>query len=319
MNRKFTYFGVVASLAFAQAASAQQVSMPLASFVSAPAKGTILCRGGSNVIMTADPEQSLPLQLVAKLSCGQKVALLSGNEGYSVNVLTDDGKNGYVTWMNVSRNESAPKKIILQGAAVRDAVVRWKPGTIGSDKFYSEDVLVESLTANGVTVQVSLQDTGWKLLAQVAIANGSPSAVNVVASRLALTDLSAAKKSLAYQDPDKLKSAYSHEILWTRATAAPSDSAYLAASEPQPYDYAASAANRQNYLAQHQETVRLVKSSFNPHAETDSLALTSTTVLPDEQVAGASWFQRDGKRQDMILQVPVGNIVYEFPFSFHAK
>jgi len=31
----------------------------------------------------------------------------------------------------------------------------------GSDRFFNDGVLVESLTVNGVTVQVSLQDTGW--------------------------------------------------------------------------------------------------------------------------------------------------------------
>jgi len=40
-------------------------------------------------------------------------------------------------------------------------------------------------------------------------------------------------------------------------------------------------------------------------------------VLPNQQISGSSWFQRDGKRQNMVLRVPVGGIVYEFPLSFN--
>jgi len=37
---------------------------------------------------------------------------------------------------------------------------RWNAGAPGCDQFLSQGRLVESLTANGITVQVSLQDTG---------------------------------------------------------------------------------------------------------------------------------------------------------------
>ena len=315
MTHKFKYLAVLAGLALAQATPAQQVTMPLSSLTGASLTGKILCRDGSKVPMTADPEQSLPLNIVALLNCGQEVALLSGNDSYTVNVHTIDGKTGYVAWMNVAMHD-ALKKIILQSAPVQDGVAKWTPGTPGSDKFYNDDVLVESLTVHAVTVQVSLQDTGWKLIAHVAIANGGTDSVNVVPSGLALTNVAQTNKSLAYQNPQKMKSAMSHQILWTRANAVPSENAYLKA---QPSDYSASATHPQNYLGQHQVSVQLAKDDFNPHAETESLSLRAAALLPDQQIAGASWFGRDGKCQDMVLHVPVGDTVYEFPFSVNHK
>jgi hypothetical protein len=317
MTLKMKAFGILAGLALAQAASAQQISKPLSSLASGSPMGKILCRDGLNVPLTADPEQSLPLRVVAQLHCGQEVLLLSGNEGYTINVHTLDGKSGYVAWMNVAKSEAgSAKSAILPSAPIHDGIAKWTPGAAGSDKFYSDDVIVESLTANGVTVQVSLEDTGWKLLSHVAVSNNSQNTVNIVPSRLSLSDKGQTIKSLAYQDPNKLKTAYTHEILWTRAEALPNDTAYLATADHQ----VAATSNTKNYLAPHQEEVRAVKAEFNPHAQTNSVSLNATTLQPDQQIAGSTWFQRSGKRQDLVLRVPVGDVVYEFPFSFnHTK
>jgi hypothetical protein len=46
------------------------------------------------------------------------------------------------------------------------------------------------------------------------------------------------------------------------------------------------------------------------------VALKDATILPSGQISGSTWFERDGKLQEMILRVPVGDLVYEFPLSF---
>jgi hypothetical protein len=319
MNNKFKYLGALAGLALAQTAPAQQISKPLSALASNSLTGHILCRGGSNVPMTADAEQSLPLHVVAHLDCGQEVSLLSNSEGYTVNVHTADGKTGFVAWMNVTKGApTVVRKSALQSASVHNGVASWVVGTPGSERFYSEGLMVESLTVNGVTVQVSLQDTGWKLLANVAVNNGSLGAVNLVPARMSLNDV-AAEKSLRYQEPKKLRGAVSHQILWTTANASPSDAGYLASS----YVSAnSSPSSTQNYLAEHQATVQLVsdhRAEFNPHSQMNNVALRETAVLPNQKVSGSSWFQRDGKRQDMVLRVPVDGITYEFPLSFNKQ
>jgi hypothetical protein len=57
----------------------------------------IKCRAESYVSLTADSEQSLPIQLVEKLKCNEVVKALSDPEGYIVKVRTGDGKVGYVS------------------------------------------------------------------------------------------------------------------------------------------------------------------------------------------------------------------------------
>src|SRR6202140_3885242 len=221
MTNKLGFSAIVAVLALAQTVSAQQIAKPLSTF-GGLVSGSIVCRGGVKVPMTADPEQALPLKVVAQLDCGQPVSLFSSSEGYTVNVRTADGKSGYVPWMNVAKGEViAPTKSVRQPAVIKDGKVRWLAGTEGSQRFYSEGLEMESLTVNGVTVQVSLQETGWKLLPNVAVANSSLEAVNVVPSNITLDDLGQVKKSLPYQQPKKLRAAVNHQILWTESDAAP--------------------------------------------------------------------------------------------------
>ena len=315
MTNKLRFPGIVAVLAVAQTVSAQHIAKPLSTFTGGLASGSILCRGGAKVPMTVDAEQALPLKLVAQLDCGQPVSLLSSSEGYTVNVRTADGKSGYVVWMNVAKGEViAPTKTVRQPAVIKDGKAQWLVGTEGSERFYSEGLMVESLTVNGVTVQVSLQDTGWKLLANIAVANGSLGAVNVVPSHITLDDLGQVKKSLPYQQPKKLRTAVNHQILWTEANAAPSASGYLVNADYRTSDN--DGLNRtQNYLAQHQADVQR-KADFNPHSEINTVALKDAVILPSGQISGSTWFERDSKPQEMILRVPVGNLVYEFPLSF---
>jgi hypothetical protein len=241
--------------------------------------------------------------------------LLSSSDGYTVHVRTADGKSGYVPWMNVAKGEViAPTKSVRQPAVIKDGRAQWLAGTEGSERFYSEGLMVESLTVNGVTVQVSLQDTGWKLLANIAVANGGLLAVNVVPSHITLDDLGHVKKSLPYQQPQKLRTAVNHQILWTEANAAPSASGYVVNTGYRTSDN--DGLNRtQNYLAQHQADVQR-KTEFNPHSEINTVALKDATILPSGQISGSTWFERDGKLQEMILRVPVGDLVYEFPLSF---
>jgi hypothetical protein len=325
MTINLKYMAALAGLALASGVNAQQISKPLSSLAPNSNPGTILCRGGNGSIpMTTDEEQSLPLHVVARLDCGQQVSLLSGNDGYTVNVRTADGKTGYVAWMNIAKGAAGPvQKPVAPSAEVVDGTANWAVGAPGSERFYTEGLLVESLTANGVTVQVSLQDTGWKILANVAVANNGLEGVNVVPAHITLADLTNSQlhKSLNYEDPKKLRGAVNHQILWSQHNAVPSDSGYLVSTNYQTSNPLMKTST-ENYLADHQATVAMVsdrKAEFNPHSQMGAVALKESTVLPSQKVAGATWFQREGKREDMVLRVPVGGVVYEFPFSFSKE
>jgi hypothetical protein len=319
MNGKLMTFSAAAGLLLAQASFAQEGAMPVAPLGSA----MISCHGITSVPMTLDPEQSLPMKIVANLNCGDQVAVLSDVEGYTVNVRTAEGKNGYVARMYIARpSQPSPRKPVqAASAAVQNGVARWLSDSSGSEELNANGQLVESLTVNGVTVQVSLQDTGWKLRADVAVANDSPSQVSFTPSRFTLHELFPSAKSLAYQDPKHLAKAVNHQILWTAASAAPEAGPRVASAAYHPAAY--SSALSQNYLAQHEATVQLVsehKAEFNPASQINVVALSSASLQTGQKAAGAVWFERDAKPKQLLLRVPVGDVIYEFPLSFdHNK
>ena len=145
---------------------------------------SISCPGVRNVPMTADSEQSLPLQLVATLKCGDQVTLLANDEGYTVRIQTSDGAIGFVAVMYLKRLPKAQRPPTVAAVNLKNGVVRWHEGAPGCDRFLSNGILVESLTTNGVTMQVSLHDTGWKLRANVAIANESSESISIEPSKI---------------------------------------------------------------------------------------------------------------------------------------
>lgn len=103
----------LAPLACAAAAAtlqAQQHAFPTASPESSVAHQRVACHGASTVPLTFDAEQSLPLKLVANLSCGQEVAILSDLESYTVRVATAEGLSGYIARANLTAEPTSTPK-----------------------------------------------------------------------------------------------------------------------------------------------------------------------------------------------------------------
>jgi hypothetical protein len=295
MTRKLMVLGSFASLAVALpsfAASSGSGVNP----VPGSLHGTIVCRDVQNVPVTVDAEQALPMQLVERLNCGAEVALLSDSEGYTVNVQTPDGKTGYVARMYLA--EIGASAVQPAQAAVSDnGISRWKAGTPGSDQFYSNGMLVESLTANGITVQVALQDTGWKMRASVAIANGSNHDASFSPKAFTLDELTPRLRTLYYQNPKELAKAPTHEVYWTNSSAtAPAASFQNAAYKT---GYVATT----NYLAQNAQP-------------TQAPVLEEQTLAPKEKTCGVVWFERDKNLQQVTLRIFVNDQIFEFPLSF---
>ncbi|HMI54525.1 MAG TPA: SH3 domain-containing protein [Candidatus Saccharimonadales bacterium] len=331
MTRKWMLLGAVASLALAPASPAEDLGKSAEPVAPASVTGTITCHGISSVLMTADQEQSLPLKVVSKLGCGDEVTVLSDAEGYTINIRTADGRTGYVAHMFLALEEAGTRKVAAlapQNAQIENGVVRWRSGTVGSEQFTGDGLLVESLTANGVTVQVSLEDTGWKFRANVAVANESQSALFVQPKRLALEQHLPVFKSLAYQDAAHMAAAANHEILRTSASAGPAfvahsqrtssadAGAYTVSSYKVPV-YSSSP----NYLAQHQAAEEQARTNSqgtfaNSAREIKAISLHESTIKPGQKLAGAVWFEREAKAQQLLLRVPVGEVIYEFPLSF---
>lgn len=300
MTRKLLILSTFASLAVALPSWAANSGSSVAAAPGA-LRGTIICRGIQNVPVTADAEQALPMQLVARLNCGDEVAILSDSEGYTMNIRTADGKDGYVARMYLSERTANSAKDHPAAETVMDnGIARWQSGAPGSDQFFSGSSLVESLTANGITVQVSLQDTGWKLRATVAIANEGPEPVHFNPAGFTLDELKPRLRALAYQNPKELAKALTHQVYWTNASAtAPASATYMNAV----YKSSASVPATPNYLA---EAAQQVQSSV----------LQQGTVAPKDKSSGVVWFERDKNSQQLNLRIFVGDQIFEFPLSF---
>ena len=285
----------------------------------------VKCSGLTSVPMTADAEQSLPLRLVSSLACGEPVYVLADDQGYTVHVRTSEGKEGYVVRMYLKEGDGASAAPVHRPSAATptNGVVRWSAGAPGCDEFLSHGRYVESITANGITVQVSLQDTGWKYRANVAISNQSSSNVDVTPGIITLDELQPNLRSLPATDTEKIARTSTHQVLWTFANAVPSPSAVDPqrgnASEAERLAYRTSPTP--DYLNPHVAlgSARPVAFARTESVDVEAIALKSVTLPAGENTAGVMWFARDAGAHALSMRVPVGDLVFDFAFSFDQK
>ena len=302
MRNKLLFLTTFASLAVALPSWAAANSGSSVTAAPGALRGTVVCRGVQSVPVTADPEQALPMRLVTHLNCGDEVAVLSDSEGYTVNVRTADGQDGYVAHMYLSEHPASSAKDRRASEAVVDnGIARWQSGAPGSDQFFSSGgSAVESLTANGITVQVSLQDTDWKLRANVAIANEGAEPVHFNPAGFTLDELKPRLRTLAYQNPKELAKALTHQVYWTNVSAtAPASAVYMNAV----YKTSSAVSSTPNYLADAAQQVQ-------------STVLQTATIAPKEKASGVVWFERGKNLQQLTLRIFVADQIFEFPLSF---
>jgi len=317
------------SIAHAQSAGQAQTQAAAPTSPAGPV-WEIKCPGVPNVPMTADAEQSLPLQVVATLKCGEEVIPLSNSEAYAVNVRNAEGKTGYVASMFLKKIP-APKRPRPNSASLAHGVARWQEGEPGCDQLLSNGTLVESLTVNGVTAQVSLNDSGWKLRANIAIANGGAEAIHLEPSKFILDEIGSNGRPLFYQDPEQLAKNLTHQALWTETTAAPSRFTSPLSSAPTEQTNArfktsfAPSTSAPNYLIQQQNAEEDAVRNKGKQVLADTaqqiraLALKPGNVEPNDKVSGSVWFERSKNPQLLVLRVPIGDESFEFPFSFKQQ
>jgi hypothetical protein len=283
---------------------------------------TINCPGISSVPMTADAEQALPMHIVATLACEEPVAILSDNEGYTSRVRLSNGTEGYVARMYLNMNATSAKTIAVDAQPVSASpvnnVVRWQAGAPGCDQFSVKGYTVESATANGLTVQVSLQDSGWKLRATIAISNEAGETIEVLPVLVTLDELQPGLKPLHALDPAKLSHVVNHEMLWTQANAQPSPSANSSAAHMTNVAYHTASPNI--FIDRTVPVATNTRENSAPaSADLDTLALKHSNLPTGQKTTGVIWFQRNPNARELSLRVPVGGLVFDFPMSFNQK
>jgi len=284
--------------------------------VAPAARALVTCPGMTSVPMTADAEQALPLRFVSSLSCGVVFSVLSDNEGYTARVRTAEGQAGFVARMYLTMNGAASGDDQAISASASNGVARWQAGAPGCEQFMSQGRLVESLTTNGITVQVSLQDTGWKLRAYVAVSNRSGGNVSLQPSLISLDELQPGLKPLFAESPAKLAHATNHQVFWTQTNARPSPSAvaFRANGSPvvSPLIYRPSTPD---YFGEQKGQATASTDS----SDVRSLSLKPVSLHPGQKSFGVLWFARDTNARELSLRVPVGDLVFDFPLSFEQK
>ena len=285
----------------------------------------VKCPEVPSVPMTSDAEQVLPLRLIVTLACGESVLVLSDTQGYTAHIRTADDLDGYVALRYLAIGEraaDAPEQHAPSAIPV-NGVVRWHAGAPGCDEFMIQGRLVESIISNGITVQVSLQDTGWKYSASIAVANQGNDTVEVIPGIVTLDELQPNVKSLTAIDPEKLAHNRTHQVLWSMANAQPSSSAV------EPHSANSIARSTMSYRsnpAPDYLSPQLVSASAHPGAfgRTESvdvlrIALKNVSLPSGQITAGIMWFNRDSSARELSLRVPAGDLVFDFPLSFEPK
>jgi hypothetical protein len=333
MTRKFVLIAAAAGLALPLASRAQEAAAQSSPAAASSPAWMIRCPGlTASVPLTADSAQSLPMHLVATLNCGDLVSVLSDAEGYTVNVRTTDGKTGYVAGMYLAKAPAAkpapvaaakPAPVALAkpaprvapaSAIVRDGVARWRRGMQGCEQLTKDGVVIESLTADGVTVQVSLRDLGAKLRANVVVDNTSSEYVYVNPIGITLESRGEHWKSLAIVTPQQMASEMAQQASGSEAAPVVADLKSSDDSSLFPtVAYNAPAPHRagEEDPSDQQPSQVLIRAAKQFNAE----SLKKGVVKPDGKTSGAVWFERDDNPGQYVMRVPIDNEVFEFPLS----
>ena len=167
--------------------------------------------------------------------------------------------------------------------------------------------------------------------ANVAVVNAAKQPLYVMPRLVTLDELAPLIKPLRMQDPERIAKAANHQILWTSASAGPSggvrpqrSSSASPTADAYAFAYQLAANNApQNYLAQQQAAEQLVAKNQAPLVDMvraiNTLSLRESTLKPNEKAAGSVWFERDSKSRQLLLRVPAGGVVFEFPFSLNDE
>jgi hypothetical protein len=284
----------------------------------------VKCPGLNSIPLTADQEQELPLRVIGSLTCGETVSVLADDEGYTALVRTREGREGYVARMYLTTEVGAPaRKPVASVATPENGVVRWEAGAPGCDEFMSYGRYVESITAKGITVQVSLQDSGWKYRVNVAISNQRSGNVQVQPEIVSLDELEPNLKPMLPVATRRVAHATTHQVMWTIADALASPGAVTpqAAGISLDQRLAYRTSSTPDFMNPNMalNSVRPPIFARSESVDLEAISLKTVSLASGQNIAGVLWFERDADARELSLRVPVGDLIFDFAFSPEQK
>lgn len=240
-----------------------------------------------------------------------------------------------------------------QSVSQASNVHRWREGctedkqVCGSHQLM-EGFFVERLDANGISVDAVLADTGQRIVVVLVVANATQSPIDVIPSLASLEALAPKAKNLKQQNAEELarkiekkterdaKLSLLAAIFATRRSTTTTDSygSYggnvgitdnrgNSASGNYNGTYSGSSSStttRPDYemrgLAVESGRARIESASSEANAIREA-ALKANTVKPKEFICGVVFFERDSKSKNVLLRLPIGNQILEFPFALN--
>ena len=184
---------------------------------------------------------------------------------------------------------------ILALAAVGEVreplICRWSPRDPGSTVVSRNGVNFLSLASRGVTVETTVEDTGREMRIDLRIQNQSEGSIPIDPAGFAFQVESPKAKQLKFELAENV-----------------AGRALAIASSMDPMGNGATfnrtAQSAGNGAAEH-EAARILQT-----------ALRSGSLPPGQAIAGAVYFERQKKKEETLLRVPVGKMVFEFPFTW---
>jgi hypothetical protein len=226
-----------------------------------------------------------------------------------------------------------------QGSAL--TVVRWKDGAPGCDSYFADGTRYRSIAADSLYIAASVQDTGWKMRADVYVRNKGLDRVDVLPEMVSMSVVLPKAKELKYQEPRELAKSLERKAKWRAAfrgiaaslqtqemTSRSSGSASGYAYDSEGNWVSGSAVGSSttettvpDFAAQQrarEQSARDLSSARDAGGYLQAVALKANTLGPWDDVYGAVFFER-ANNTAVLLRVTLAGVTYEIPFARGAK
>lgn len=180
--------------------------------------------------------------------------------------------------------------------------------------YYYNGETIEQLTVRGVTVTISLNDTGKFNQLAVFVSNSSPDAVNVLPSSFTLRQTSPKDVDLALKSESEIQRIAGKHALWTHVASGVTSSVTYMKERMSGEDGQSTEAAVQDYDAQARWLAHV--DDLGKRGDTKTLVrsyLRSATVFPGSKLSGVLWFDRAEVFDAGAVKATLGSRLYSFP------
>ena len=180
--------------------------------------------------------------------------------------------------------------------------------------YYYNGETIEQLTVRGVTVTISLNDTGKFNQVAVFVSNSSSDAVNVLPSSFTLHQTSPKEADLVLMSEPEIQRIAGKHALWTHVASGVTSSVTYMKEKMSGEEGQTSQAVVQDYDAQARWLAHV--DELGKRGQTGTLArsyLRGTTLFPGARLSGVLWFGRADVFDAGTVKATLGSRVYSFP------